>query len=101
MTRSAGRPRGWSTVGGVAAAVAACAVCCAGPLVAVLGAVAAAGTLAAVWVPALGVAAVAAFVGALLVRRRRRAACRTGQGPVDLGLPAPRDQRDPARTSPR
>jgi hypothetical protein len=71
MTRPAGRPRPWSTIGGVAAAVGACAVCCAGPLVAVLGAVAAAGGLAAVWVPVLAVVAVAALVGAFVVRRRR------------------------------
>ncbi|ONH32666.1 hypothetical protein BL253_04815 [Pseudofrankia asymbiotica] len=74
-------------------------MCCAGPLFAALGAVTAAATLAAVWVPALAVVAVAAFVAVVVVRRRRRAACRTVPGPVDLGVPAPLEHRDPARTA--
>ncbi|OHV65583.1 hypothetical protein BCD48_36630 [Pseudofrankia sp. BMG5.36] len=76
-------------------------MCCVGPLLAVLGAVGALATVAAVWVPALAVVAVAALVGAVAVRRRRRAACRAVPGPVDLGVPAPRDHRDPVPTAPR
>ncbi|CAI7975079.1 conserved hypothetical protein [Frankia sp. Hr75.2] len=89
---SATRPRRWSTIGATAAAFAACAVCCIGPLLAVLGAVGAVGavaTVAAVWVPALAVVAVAALLGAVVVRRRRRTACQAVTGPVDLGLPIP------------
>ncbi|OHV31831.1 hypothetical protein BCD49_06030 [Pseudofrankia sp. EUN1h] len=68
-------------------------MCCAGPLLAVLGAVSAGATVAAVWVPALAVVAVVAaamLAGAAVVRRRRLVACRTAPGPVDLGLPTPR-----------
>ncbi|CAO5234978.1 hypothetical protein [Frankia sp. AgKG'84/4] len=97
MSPSTGRSGPWSTIGGAVAAVAACAVCCAGPLLAVLGTLAAAATVAAVWIPALASVAVVAFAGALVVRRRRRAACRTDPGPVDLGVPAPRDPRDSTR----
>ncbi|MCK9926959.1 hypothetical protein MXD62_07220 [Frankia sp. Mgl5] len=86
--------RRWSTIGATAAAFAACAVCCIGPLLAVLGAVGAVATVAAVWVPALAVVAVAALLGAVVVRRR--AACQTVTGPVDLGLPAPRNHQNPA-----
>jgi len=101
MTSSPSRSRPWSTIGAGAAALAACAVCCAGPLLAVLGAVGAAATVAAVWVPALAVLAVAALVGAVVVRRRQRAACRTVPGPIDLGLPTPHARRDSATTTSR
>jgi hypothetical protein len=100
-TSAARRSRPWSTIATAAAAVAACAVCCAGPLLAVLGAVGAAATVAAVWVPALAFVAVAALLGAVVVRRRRRAACQTVTGPVDLDPPAPRNHRDPATPTPR
>ncbi len=94
------RSRPWSTIGTAAAAVAACAVCCAGPLLAVLGAVGAAATVAAVWVPALAFVAVAALLGAVMVRRRR-AACQTPTGPVDLELPTLRNHRDQATPTTR
>ncbi|TCJ36689.1 hypothetical protein E0504_22175 [Parafrankia sp. BMG5.11] len=71
-------------------------MCCIGPLLAVLGAVGAVATVAAVWVPALAVAAVAALLGAVVVRRRRRTACQAVTGPVDLGLPTPRNHQNPA-----
>ncbi|MFI8893478.1 hypothetical protein [Streptomyces paradoxus] len=88
-TPSSRSSRPWSLFGAGAAAVTACAVCCAGPLLAVLGGAGAASALGAVWVPALAVPAVAAVAGIFVVRRRRRAAaCRTA--PVvraDLGMP--------------
>ncbi|MFH9295799.1 hypothetical protein [Streptomyces sp. NPDC017520] len=82
-------PRPWSTVGAGLATVAACAVCCAGPLLALLGGIGAASALASLWIPALALVAVAATVGAYVLHRRRRAsACKTTtEGPVDLGLP--------------
>ncbi|MEU8942569.1 hypothetical protein OHU17_05800 [Streptomyces goshikiensis] len=79
----------WGTVGAGLAAVAACAVCCAGPLLALLGSIGAASALASFWIPALAVVAAAATTGAYVLHRRRRAtACKTTPGPVDLGLPA-------------
>ncbi|MCK9874687.1 hypothetical protein MXD59_02630 [Frankia sp. Ag45/Mut15] len=94
------RSRPWSTIGTAAAAVAACAVCCAGPLLAVLGAVGATATIAAVWIPALAFVALAALLGAVMVRRRR-AACQAGTGPVDLDPPTLRHHRDPATPTSR
>ncbi|WP_264927278.1 hypothetical protein [Streptomyces sp. A012304] len=75
-------------------ALAACAVCCAGPLLALLGGVGLASAVAAVWVPALAAVAVAAVLALVLLRRRRRSAsCRSGDpGPVDLGMPAVADR---------
>jgi membrane protein implicated in regulation of membrane protease activity len=79
-----------STVAGVGVVAAACAVCCAGPLLAIVGGVSALGAAAAflLW-PAVGVrlAAVAAVVALLVVRRRRRAAgCRPRPDPVPVSL---------------
>lgn len=70
-------------------AVVACDVCCAGPLLAALGGVGAASALASFWVPALSVVAGAAVAGACVLHRRRStAACDSGPGLVDVGLPA-------------
>ena len=67
----------------------ACLVCCAAPLLSVLGAIAALSAVAAVWIPAVAVLAVLAGAGAIWVwRRRRGAACASPSGPVDLGMPA-------------
>ncbi|WP_267241615.1 hypothetical protein [Streptomyces sp. PR69] len=89
-TSSPRRSRPWTTIGVGAAAVAVCAVCCAGPLLALLGGIGVAAALAAVWIPALAVLAVAALAGVVWVlRRRRAAACMTGPGVADLGMPAP------------
>ncbi|PYE11742.1 mercuric ion transport protein [Williamsia limnetica] len=73
----------------LAALVGACAVCCAGPLLAVLGGIGAAGLLGSLWVPALLTVVAIAAVGILVaLRKRRRASCRVAQaGPVDLDLP--------------
>jgi hypothetical protein len=80
----------------VGAALAACAVCCAGPLLAVLAAVGVTAGVAAVAVPALAVVAVAAFGGVWWLRRRARARCAVlAAGSQELGLPTvgpPEDQ---------
>lgn len=70
--------------------IGACAVCCAGPLLAVLGGIGTAGLIGAFWLPALLLVAVLAGVGVAfeLRRRRRAAACQPAQvGPVDLDTP--------------
>jgi type VI protein secretion system component VasK len=89
-TAEQSRPRrsGWSTIVTVAAAIAACAVCCAGPLLAVLGGLGAAFSVGAVWVPALGLAAAVIFMAALVLWRARRITRRLQAPiPVQLGLP--------------
>ncbi|MFC9245109.1 hypothetical protein ACFT7S_14095 [Streptomyces sp. NPDC057136] len=92
---SSRRPRPWGTMGAGIAAVAACAVCFAGPLLALLGNIGAASALASFWVLALAVVVGAAAVGAYVLHRRRRAAaCDPTTGPVDLGLPAVGMARD-------
>ncbi|MFJ3172086.1 hypothetical protein ACIPJK_15050 [Streptomyces roseus] len=90
MSAPSPRPsRPWGTLGAGAAAVAACAACCAGPLVAVLGGIGITSSIAALWMPALVVLAVAAGLGVLVVlHRRRTSACRTAPAPTDLGMPA-------------
>ncbi|MFJ9968711.1 hypothetical protein [Streptomyces avermitilis] len=89
MTASSPRPsRPWGTLGAGAAALAACAVCCAGPILAVLGGIGVTSAIGALWMPALAVLAVAAGLGVLVVRRRSRAAsCHTAPVPADLGMP--------------
>ena len=63
-------------------------VCCAGPLLALLGGLGAASEVEAIWVPALALLAVVAVVALVVVRRRRRvSACASAPGPVELGLP--------------
>ncbi|AVZ77405.1 hypothetical protein SLUN_12480 [Streptomyces lunaelactis] len=64
-------------------------MCCAGPLLAVLGGIGVFSAIGALWVPALAVLTVSAVLGVLMVRRRRRSACRTSGSSVDLGMPAP------------
>lgn len=92
MTPPARPYRRWARLG-VAAAVA-CGVCCAVPLIALLGGVGVVSSLGAalgVFELASIVLAVLAFAGAaaLWVRRRRRRACRVPDQVVDLGLPEP------------
>ncbi|WP_460650003.1 hypothetical protein [Kribbella endophytica] len=87
--------RGWGLVGAVAAALGACAVCCAGPLLAVLGGLSIASLAASVWVPALAVVAVVAGgVIVVVLRRRRRASCAVPAQTVDLGLPVRGPEQD-------
>ncbi|WP_458083699.1 hypothetical protein [Streptomyces malaysiensis] len=88
---SSGPSRDWGLLGIGAAAVAACAVCCAGLLLAVLavlGGVGLASAVGALWMPGLAASAVVSGLGVLMVRRRRRrAACRTAPARTDLGMP--------------
>ncbi|WP_328828831.1 hypothetical protein OHT77_14685 [Streptomyces sp. NBC_00252] len=87
---SSGRPSSDnSMLGAGLLAVAACAVCCAGPLLAVLGGIGAASFIGAIWIPGLAVVAVAAASAAVWVQRRRKraSACQTGPGPVDVDMP--------------
>lgn len=81
-----------SVLGAGLLAVAACAVCCAGPLLAVLGGIGAASVIGAIWIPALAVVAVAVAVASAAVwvhrRRKRTSACHTEPGAVDVGMPA-------------
>ncbi|MET8181439.1 hypothetical protein [Streptomyces sp. NPDC005336] len=63
-------------------------MCCAGPLLALLGGIGITSAISALWMPVLAVLAVAAGLGVLAVRRRRRtAACGTAPAPADLGMP--------------
>ncbi|MFJ3310390.1 hypothetical protein ACIPSA_46910 [Streptomyces sp. NPDC086549] len=89
MTSSSPRPtRPWGTLGAGAAAAAACAMCCAGPLLAVLGGIGVTSAIGSLGMPALVVLAMAAGLGALVVRRRRRTtSCRTTPASADLGMP--------------
>jgi hypothetical protein len=81
--------RPWQIFGAGAVAVGACAVCCAGPVLAVLGGLSIASLAGAVWIPALAVVAVIALAGVVWgLRKRRRATCATPSGTVDLGMPA-------------
>ncbi|NED19842.1 hypothetical protein G3I31_17305 [Streptomyces sp. SID9913] len=75
-------------------------MCCAGPLLAILGTIGATSAIAALWIPALAVLAVAAGLGVLMVRRRRTAACRTAPARADLGMPAlgPRPDANGSKT---
>jgi mercuric ion transport protein len=73
----------------VGVAVGACAVCCAGPLVALVGGIGVASTVGAWFMPVLIVLAVLALAAvAALWWRRRRAACSTSAPLADLGMPA-------------
>lgn len=87
---SSGRPSSdRSVLGAGLLAVVACAVCCAGPLLAVLGGIGAASVIGAIWIPALAVVAVAVASAAVWVHRRRKraSACHTEPGAVDVGMP--------------
>ncbi|WP_328647162.1 hypothetical protein OHS58_03885 [Amycolatopsis sp. NBC_00348] len=90
MTTPNPRPaRTWARLAGAAAVVAACAVCCAGPLLVLLGGLGVGSMVGAIWDPALALLAAAAVVAIFVVRWRRRvAACASNPGPVELGLPA-------------
>lgn len=84
--------RRWARLG-IAAAVA-CGVCCAVPLITVLGGVGVVSSLGAVFdvVELVSIVlAVLAFAGAtvLWVRRRRKRTCRVPDRVADLGLPEP------------
>ncbi len=89
------RQRRWLLPVGVAAL--GCAACCIGPILGVLGGIAAASTVGAVFVPALIVLAVLAVIAAGLLLRARHASAaagdRTGRT-VELGVPDVDGARD-------
>ncbi|MDF2508252.1 MAG: hypothetical protein K0Q52_2111 [Microbacterium sp.] len=90
-----------SAVAAVGAAVLACAACCAGPLLAIIGSVGGASLLGSYWIPGLLVIALLAgiVVTMLLVRRHRAKACRLPAAPVAVDIqPAP-NRNDPAPLS--
>ncbi len=64
-------------------AAAACIACCIGPIVGVLGGVAAAGLVSTLWIGLVGIAIAAAALTALVVIRRRRRGC----PPADVATP--------------
>ncbi|MGW5153184.1 hypothetical protein [Rhodococcus koreensis] len=101
MTTRSSVSRPWAPVAAAGAAVAACAVCCAGPLLTLLAGIGVVSAGAALWMPALATVAVAAGLGAVIVRRRRRRACRTPAGPVDLNIPTLAIHRPDASTETR
>ncbi|WP_157421612.1 hypothetical protein [Agromyces sp. Leaf222] len=84
-----------STVAVISAVVLACAACCAGPLLAIVGSIGAASLLGAYWIPGLLAVAVLAgiVVTVLLVRRRRAKACRLPATRVDVEI-QPTRRRD-------
>ncbi|MBE8523086.1 hypothetical protein ILP97_37300 [Amycolatopsis sp. H6(2020)] len=65
-------------------------MCCAGPLLALLGGIGLASIVGAIWLPALLVLAVIMALAVVIVvirRRRRGVACSADTGPVELGIP--------------
>ena len=78
---------GRSLLGSGALVMGACAVCCAGPLLALLAAIGIGSMIAALWVPALLVIAALSAGGAWMLRTRRARACARPPGSVDLGIP--------------
>jgi hypothetical protein len=90
------RRTGLAGIGAGVAALAACALCCAGPLLALLGGVGLLSAAGAVFIPVLAILALAAAVGVIwLLRRRRAAACRIPAGVVELGTPTLPPARQP------
>ena len=94
MTEPTNRPRALTTVTAAVAAVGACAVCCAGPILAFFGGLSVVSLAASIWIPGLALVAVAALAGLVwILRRRRNSSCQTSTtesaGPVDLGMPTP------------
>ncbi|MDX5962040.1 hypothetical protein SIM91_01590 [Rhodococcus opacus] len=99
-----GRPASarWKAAGVGGDAVGACAVCCAGPILSVLGGLTAAFALGALWVPALAVVAIVAALALGRAFRRRRSApesCTPGPA-ADLPMPTIPGARN-ERTAPK
>ncbi len=83
-------------VGLVGLGVAACAACCAGPILAFLGGLTIAGLASTLVIGVAGLAiALVAGTAWFIVRRRRRNACRDGAagGPVSVASPTARAPR--------
>ena len=81
-------PKPKTGLGGLGAGAAACAVCCAGPVLGFLAATGVASVLGAVAFGVVGLVVVAAVAALLWQRRRRRArTCGTASGPVQIDAP--------------
>lgn len=85
-----------TTAAVVGAAVLACAACCAGPLLAIIGSVGAASLLGAYWIPGLLVVATLAglTMTILLVRRHRAKACVLPTTRVNVDVEPARSRND-------
>jgi hypothetical protein len=71
----------------VGLAAVACAACCVGPILGVLGTIAALGLVSSLFIGAAGLIVAAAAVAALIAARRRRATgCSVEVGPVPVEL---------------
>jgi hypothetical protein len=89
------------------AAVAACAVCCAGPLLALLAAIGLTSAMLAIAVPAFAIVAAVSAVAVMWLRRRSRSRCPAPRRVTDLQLttvhpadPAPPDPAGPGDDAP-
>jgi hypothetical protein len=94
VTKPLRQPSPWTTIATGAAAVGACAVCCAGPILAFFGGLSIVSFAASIWVPAVAIVGLATPAGAVLIlRRRHNCNCHASgaerPGPVDLGMPTP------------
>lgn len=80
----------------VGAAVLACAACCAGPLLAIVGSVGAASLFGAYWIPGLLTVAMLAGIAVtvLLVRRHRAKTCVLPATRVDVDIEPARSRDD-------
>ena len=65
---------------------AACVVCCAGPILAVLAGIAAAGALSSVWIGVAGIAIAGAALVALLALRHSRCSCEVPESKTPVTL---------------
>lgn len=92
MTPDTDRPRSRRsdrfTILTIVAAVGACSVRCAGPLLAVVGGLGLVLSIGAIWIPVLAIVAAVPLVLKLEVWRRRSSRRRRAAGPVQLGMPS-------------
>ena len=70
----------------VGLATAACVACCIGPIIGLLGAVAAAGIFSTIWTGLFGVAIAVGAITATVIVRRRRTRCGTAQIETPVAL---------------
>jgi hypothetical protein len=83
---------------GVGVGVAACAVCCAGPIVAILGTIGLAGLGSTSVIGWIGLLGVAPTIVAYIVLRRRQASCAVAATTVSVATPT---RRTPQTTETR
>ena len=84
-----------ATAGAVGVGAAACAVCCAGPILAFVGGIGLAGIASTFLVGFIGIVVAATIIAVMLIRRRRRSTCSPPEQTISLDLPT----RRPAETS--